>query len=63
MLISKIFFGVGSKDPNGKGLSRKHIVEAANASLSVGLPYWDVLMAHRPDLLCQWRRLFEVLTG
>ncbi len=33
VLISKIFFGVGSKDPNGKGLSRKHIIEAANASL------------------------------
>jgi len=50
VLISKIFFGVGSKDPNGRGLSRKHIVEAANASLErSGLPYWDVLMAHRPD--------------
>lgn len=50
VLISKLFFGVGSKDPNGRGLSRKHIVEAANASLRrAGLQYWDVLMAHRPD--------------
>ncbi|PWN46947.1 putative potassium channel beta subunit protein [Violaceomyces palustris] len=50
VLISKIFFGVGSKDPNGRGLSRKHIIEAANASLKrAGLEYWDVLMAHRPD--------------
>ncbi|SPC61611.1 probable potassium channel beta subunit protein [Ustilago sp. UG-2017b] len=50
VLISKLFFGTGSKDPNGKGLSRKHLIEAANASLErAGLPYWDVLMAHRPD--------------
>ncbi|KAN0064454.1 hypothetical protein ACQY0O_002079 [Thecaphora frezii] len=50
VLISKIFFGTGSKDPNGRGLSRKHVIEAANASLKrAGLEYWDVLMAHRPD--------------
>lgn len=50
VLISKIFFGTGGKDPNARGLSRKHLIEAANASLErSGLQYWDVLMAHRPD--------------
>ncbi|KAI8809932.1 putative potassium channel beta subunit protein [Cladochytrium replicatum] len=50
VLITKIFFGVGSKDPNGNGLSRKHIIEGANASLKrAGLDYWDVILAHRPD--------------
>ncbi|EPQ29254.1 uncharacterized protein PFL1_03009 [Pseudozyma flocculosa PF-1] len=50
VLISKIFFGTGGKDPNARGLSRKHIIEGAHASLArAGLDYWDVLMAHRPD--------------
>ncbi|PWN46312.1 putative potassium channel beta subunit protein [Ceraceosorus guamensis] len=51
VLITKIFFGTGSKDPNGRGLSRKHLVEGTDASLErAGLKYWDVIMAHRPDV-------------
>lgn len=50
VLITKVFFGTGGKDPNARGLSRKHIIEAATASLErSGLSYWDVIMAHRPD--------------
>lgn len=37
---------------NNKGLSRKHIVEGMNASLSrLGLEYVDLIYAHRPDRL------------
>lgn len=51
VLITKIFFGTGGKDPNARGLSRKHVVEGTDASLKrAGLEYWDVVMAHRPDL-------------
>lgn len=51
VLITKIFFGTGGKDPNARGLSRKHIIEGTDASLKrAGLDYWDMVMAHRPDL-------------
>lgn len=37
---------------NNKGLSRKHIIEGMNASLSrLGLDYVDLIYAHRPDRL------------
>ncbi|MCO5613690.1 hypothetical protein L7F22_067968 [Adiantum nelumboides] len=51
VMVTKIFFGTGGKEPNARGLSRKHIVEGANASLQrAGLEYWDVIMAHRCDV-------------
>ncbi|KAK0566389.1 hypothetical protein OC861_003255 [Tilletia horrida] len=51
VLITKIFFGTGGKDPNAKGLSRKHIVEGLDASLKrLQLDYVDVVKAHRPDV-------------
>ncbi len=50
MIITKIFFGTGGKTPNSRGLSRKHLVEGARASLKrMQLEYFDVIMAHRPD--------------
>lgn len=33
VLTTKIFFGVGRKGPNDRGLSRKHIIEGLNESL------------------------------
>ncbi|CAD6888159.1 unnamed protein product [Tilletia laevis] len=51
VIITKIFFGTGSKSPNGKGLSRKHIVEGLDASLKrLQMDYVDVVKAHRPDV-------------
>ncbi|CEH15679.1 voltage-gated potassium channel beta-2 subunit [Ceraceosorus bombacis] len=51
VLITKIFYGTGAKDPNATGLSRKHIIEGANASLKrAGLEYWDIILAHSPDV-------------
>lgn len=50
VLITKIYFGRGGTDPNATGLSRKHIIEAADESLQrSGLKYWDVILAHQPD--------------
>lgn len=50
VLITKIYFGSGGTDPNSTGLSRKHVIEAANQSLErSGLKYWDVILAHQPD--------------
>ena len=49
LISSKVYWG-GEK-PNQKGLSRKHIVEACNASLErMDLDYFDLYFCHRPDL-------------
>ncbi|GAA94626.1 uncharacterized protein L969DRAFT_74776 [Mixia osmundae IAM 14324] len=50
VIITKVFFGTGSKEPNGRGLSRKHIIEGCTDSLHrLQMNYVDVLMCHRPD--------------
>jgi voltage-dependent potassium channel beta subunit len=50
VLITKIFFGTGRKEPNTRGLSRKHVIEGLKASLArLQTPYVDVVFAHRPD--------------
>jgi voltage-dependent potassium channel beta subunit len=51
VLVTKIFFGYGGLEPNATGLSRKHVIEGTNASLQrAQLDYWDVVMAHCPDV-------------
>ncbi|POW03028.1 hypothetical protein PSTT_11382 [Puccinia striiformis] len=51
MVATKVFFGTGdSKEPNARGLSRKHIIEGVTDSLKrLQLRYVDVVHAHRPD--------------
>ncbi|KAL2270770.1 hypothetical protein VTJ83DRAFT_141 [Remersonia thermophila] len=50
VLTTKVFFGTGRKEPNTRGLSRKHIIEGLKASLArLQTPYVDVVFAHRPD--------------
>lgn len=50
VITTKIFFGTGSKSPNGKGTSRKHLYEGLKASLKrLQLDYVDVVHAHRYD--------------
>lgn len=50
VLITKIFFGTGRKEPNTRGLSKKHVVEGLKSSLQrLQQPYVDVVFAHRPD--------------
>ncbi|KAG7380509.1 Voltage-gated potassium channel subunit beta-2 [Phytophthora boehmeriae] len=55
VITTKIFFGTklfqSGAGPNEQGLSRKHIIEGANASLKrLQLDYVDVIFCHRPDL-------------
>jgi aryl-alcohol dehydrogenase-like predicted oxidoreductase len=49
-IFTKVFWPTGPKGPNDKGLSRKHILESANASLKrLGTDYLDLYQAHRFD--------------
>ena len=49
VLSSKVFWPT-SPGPNGRGLSRKHIIESVNASLKrVGTDYLDLYFCHRFD--------------
>jgi voltage-dependent potassium channel beta subunit len=49
VISTKIFWG--GKGPNDTGLSRKHIIEGMNASLSrLQMDYVDLVFCHRPDL-------------
>jgi len=50
LVISSKVFWPTMPGPNGRGLSRKHIVESANASLRrLGLDYVDLYFCHRYD--------------
>ena len=50
VLITKVFFGTGRKEPNTRGLSKKHVIEGLKSSLQrLQQPYVDVVFAHRPD--------------
>ena len=49
VLATKVFFPMGD-GPNDRGLSRKHVLEQADASLKrLGLDYVDILYCHRND--------------
>ncbi|RJQ88089.1 aldo/keto reductase family protein [Amycolatopsis panacis] len=49
-IFTKVFWPTGPKGPNDRGLSRKHIMESAHASLRrLGTDYVDLYQAHRFD--------------
>jgi voltage-dependent potassium channel beta subunit len=49
VIATKVYWGI-FKGPNGRGLSRKHILEACEASLGrLGLDYVDLYQVHRTD--------------
>lgn len=49
VLATKVFWPMG-EGPNDRGLSRKHVLEQANASLKrLGLDYMDIYYCHRYD--------------
>lgn len=51
VLITKVFFGTGRKEPNTRGLSKKHVIEGLKSSLArLQQQYVDVVFAHRPDV-------------
>lgn len=63
VLSTKIFFGTGRKEPNTRGLSRKHIVEGLKSSLErLQLSYVDVVFAHRPDHATPMKEVVEGFT-
>jgi aryl-alcohol dehydrogenase-like predicted oxidoreductase len=49
-IFTKVFWPTGPKGPNDSGLSRKHILESINASLTrLRTDYVDLYQAHRYD--------------
>jgi aryl-alcohol dehydrogenase-like predicted oxidoreductase len=49
-ILTKVYWPTGPKGPNDSGLSRKHILESINASLTrLQTDYVDVYQAHRYD--------------
>jgi voltage-dependent potassium channel beta subunit len=48
VISTKVFWG--GRGPNDRGLSRKHVIEGARASLArLQLDYVDLILCHRPD--------------
>lgn len=63
VLSTKIFFGTSRKEPNTRGLSRKHVVEGLKSSLArLQQPYVDIVFAHRPDPATPVREVVEAFT-
>jgi len=63
VLATKIFFGTGRKEPNTRGLSRKHVVEGLKSSLKrLQLDYVDIVFAHRPDPATPMKETVEAFT-
>ncbi|KAB5566073.1 NADP-dependent oxidoreductase domain-containing protein [Coniochaeta sp. 2T2.1] len=63
VLSTKVFFGTGRKEPNTRGLSRKHVVEGLKSSLQrLQQPYVDIVLAHRPDVGTPMREIVEAFT-
>ena len=63
VLSTKIFFGTGRKEPNTRGLSRKHVVEGLKSSLErLQQPYVDIVLAHRPDYATPMKEIVEGFT-
>ena len=63
VLATKIFFGTGRKEPNTRGLSKKHVVEGLKSSLArLQQPYVDVVFAHRPDHATPMKEIVEGFT-
>ncbi|KAI9687222.1 MAG: hypothetical protein M1822_002265 [Bathelium mastoideum] len=63
VLATKVFFGTARKEPNTRGLSKKHVVEGLKSSLKrLQQPYVDVVFAHRPDYATPMKEIVEGFT-
>jgi len=63
VLTTKVFFGTGRKEPNTRGLSKKHIVEGLKSSLArLQTPYVDIVFAHRYDPDVPMKEIVEAFT-
>ncbi|KAJ6260072.1 hypothetical protein Dda_5718 [Drechslerella dactyloides] len=63
VISTKIFFGTGRKEPNTRGLSKKHLVEGLKESLKrLQLDYVDIVFAHRMDPDVPMKEIVEGFT-
>jgi len=63
VLSTKIFFGTKRREPNTRGLSKKHIIEGLKSSLArLETPYVDIVFAHRHDPDVPMREIVEAFT-
>lgn len=63
VLSTKVFFGTGRKEPNTRGLSKKHVVEGLKSCLQrLQQPYVDIVFAHRPDVGTPMKEIVEGFT-
>ena len=61
VIATKVFYPVTDR-PNGGGLSRKHIMDAIDASLRrLGMDYVDLYQIHRLDLETPMEEICEAL--
>jgi aryl-alcohol dehydrogenase-like predicted oxidoreductase len=59
-IFTKVYWPTGPKGPNDSGLSRKHILESINASLTrLKTDYVDLYQAHRYDYETPLEETFE----
>jgi len=62
VIATKCWFPVGAKGPNAKRLSRKHILEACEASLRrLKLDFIDLYQVHGPDPFTPWEETMRAL--
>lgn len=63
VIMTKLYHYAGDGvGPNSRGLSRKHIFDAIDASLQrLGMDYVDVLQIHRWDPECSFEEVMEAL--
>ncbi|KAF2831342.1 Aldo/keto reductase [Ophiobolus disseminans] len=63
VLSTKVFFGTSRKEPNTRGLSKKHIIEGLKSSLArLETPYVDIVFAHRHDPDVPMKEIVEAFT-
>jgi len=63
VLSTKVFFGTSRKEPNTRGLSKKHVVEGLKSSLArLELSYVDIVFAHRFDPDVPMKEIVEAFT-
>lgn len=63
VLTTKVFFGTSRKEPNTRGLSKKHIIEGLKSSLArLETPYVDIVFAHRHDPDVPMKEIVEAFT-
>lgn len=62
VIATKVYFPTNPKDPNARGLSRKHIMDAIDASLQrLGTDYVDLYQIHRWDYATPIEETMEAL--